>query len=266
MIGLPLIALIVACVLSTRLRGAEPLKAATLLCWLGLNAYVIIFTISIYLFAISEGTLAMGGVQPYYFELALAGTILNLIFLASEFTVWISRVRLLPSVVRTGIQWAPAIVAALILLLGGVRLQRFTTYHPSNDVVNATTAEWLRESLSPSDRILAIDHAGVIGYVSELSVVNGDGLINSWEYWETLRAGSLESWLQRNEVAYLYVGTGEGDPVGSLEMREGRPVVVIKLHLRGTRKYELIAEVGQEVYRAPFQWVFPVSAIRFKVD
>lgn len=60
----------------------------------------------------------------------------------------------------------------------------------------------LNEFTDPSDKILQIDGSGVVGFFSERMVINGDGLINSFEYLNILKNHRLDSYLKNMEVKY----------------------------------------------------------------
>jgi hypothetical protein len=258
----PLLALAVSVVVLVQLRrspGHE--SAAAWLSWLGFNVYTIVYSASVYLFATGEGTLRTGGVQEWYFVLTVSGAAINALLLVRKAVSLLQRWRPL----RPVLVWAPLLVALLVLAVGGTRLYRFYSSYPTPDILDAATADWMRESLPEDARIYVIDHAGIIGYSSERSVVNGDGLINGWAYWQALRDGRLEQWLSEHEVEYIGVGTSVGDAVGVEEIRDGRSVVVARLALRGTKAYELIAPKGTELYESAQRWVFPMSAVTVRV-
>jgi len=70
--------------------------------------------------------------------------------------------------------------------------------------VRYRTALWIRDSI-PEDVVLAAWNAGQVGFFSEHSVINLDGLINSRDYFESVLLGraSLFQYLRRNNVRYL---------------------------------------------------------------
>src|SRR4029077_13881509 len=47
-------------------------------------------------------------------------------------------------------------------------------------------AQWARVNL-PADAVIGAWNAGAIGYLSERRVVNLDGVVNSWDYYQTQR-------------------------------------------------------------------------------
>lgn len=60
----------------------------------------------------------------------------------------------------------------------------------------------LNEFTDPSDKILQIDGSGIVGFFSERIVINGDGLINSFEYLNVLKSHRLGVYLKKREVKY----------------------------------------------------------------
>lgn len=62
-------------------------------------------------------------------------------------------------------------------------------------------AAWARENL-PADTIIGAWNAGAIGYLSERRVINLDGLINSWDYYQVERYDLCHYW-QEMGVTYL---------------------------------------------------------------
>jgi len=60
----------------------------------------------------------------------------------------------------------------------------------------------LKKATSEEDRIFMIDLSGITGYFSERNVINGDGLINNFEYWEYKSAGKLEDYLKVKNIGY----------------------------------------------------------------
>ncbi len=62
-------------------------------------------------------------------------------------------------------------------------------------------AQWIRANL-PADTVIGAWNAGAIGYLSERRVVNLDGLVNSWEYYQTKRYDLCRYW---QEIGITYV-------------------------------------------------------------
>lgn len=74
-------------------------------------------------------------------------------------------------------------------------------------------AEWIRRSLPPGARLFQVDVSGMIGYFSERSLINGDGLIDGWEYQDSLRAGRAPEYLAEKGVTHWSRTNGRG-PAG----------------------------------------------------
>jgi hypothetical protein len=64
-------------------------------------------------------------------------------------------------------------------------------------------ASWMSTHLPGEARVYQVDNSGVVAYLSGRSVINGDGLINSWAYQESLRRGELPSYLAEHKVTYF---------------------------------------------------------------
>jgi len=62
-------------------------------------------------------------------------------------------------------------------------------------------AQWIRANL-PADTVVGAWNAGAIGYLSERRVVNLDGLVNSWEYYQTERYDLCRYW-QETGITYV---------------------------------------------------------------
>jgi hypothetical protein len=63
-------------------------------------------------------------------------------------------------------------------------------------------AQWLNRNLADTPRVGVFD-SGIVGYFSDMPIVNLDGLINSVEYLQTLKSGKLEEYLARNNIRYV---------------------------------------------------------------
>jgi hypothetical protein len=105
--------------------------------------------------------------------------------------------------VRRG--WAMA--AVVVAIVGAVAVQVYSFRLREGRFQSDTyrVALWVRENL-PEDAVLSATDTGVFAYFSERSTVNLDGLINSFEYLERLRAGGgqVEAYLAEKGVRYLF--------------------------------------------------------------
>ncbi|MFL5803540.1 MAG: hypothetical protein ACJ8CR_17575 [Roseiflexaceae bacterium] len=62
-------------------------------------------------------------------------------------------------------------------------------------------ARWARANLPP-DAIVGVWNAGTIGYLAQRRVINLDGLVNSWTYFQAERFDLCTYW-RKNQVTYL---------------------------------------------------------------
>jgi hypothetical protein len=68
-----------------------------------------------------------------------------------------------------------------------------------------------RHLLPPDARIYQVDGSGFTGYWLERQLVNGDGLVNTYEYARRLRAKKLAGYLGENGICYLVTDAPVGD-------------------------------------------------------
>ena len=73
-------------------------------------------------------------------------------------------------------------------------------------------SEFLKSHLNNNERVLQVDLSGCIGYFSERAIVNGDGLINSFEYFDALKNKKLFDYLKKYNINYYSTYTIEVDP------------------------------------------------------
>jgi hypothetical protein len=62
---------------------------------------------------------------------------------------------------------------------------------------------WIDDRLPAPARVFQVDNSGIVAYFAERAVINGDGLINGWDYQRALRAGRLPEYLASLNVEYL---------------------------------------------------------------
>jgi hypothetical protein len=63
-------------------------------------------------------------------------------------------------------------------------------------------AKLLNEKTTKEDRIFQIDFSGIVGFISERHIINGDGLANSFEYLNYKREGRLKEYFINYRVNY----------------------------------------------------------------
>lgn len=100
---------------------------------------------------------------------------------------------------------ALAAIAVLLFAAGGAKVLSSTLGMETDSswrVQSYRAARWARNSTAPH-AVFAMKDAGNFGYFSKRAVINLDGLVNSGEYQEVLRDGSLREYLKTNHVGYL---------------------------------------------------------------
>lgn len=64
-------------------------------------------------------------------------------------------------------------------------------------------AKEVKEIVREDERIYQIDYSGLISFFSERKIINGDGLMNNYEYYKILKQGRLLEYLKRVNPDYL---------------------------------------------------------------
>ncbi len=124
----------------------------------------------------------------------------------------------------------PAVVLILLTVRGTsawIRAERKAVGQP---LVNA--ARWIARTL-PEDARIASWNAGTIAYLAGRKVVNLDGLVNSWEYFEQERHDVCGYWRQQR-ITHLVDLFRDG------ESREIRPIAPIPIRLSCAGNLELL--------------------------
>ncbi|HMS32701.1 MAG TPA: hypothetical protein PKC91_01310 [Ignavibacteria bacterium] len=78
-----------------------------------------------------------------------------------------------------------------------------SAYYYSKEIKNNTGEE---------DKIFMIDLSGIIGFFSERKIINGDGLINSYEYQKYLSSGNLTDYFKVKEIDYYSTYSQDNAP------------------------------------------------------
>lgn len=141
---------------------------------------------------------------------------------------------------------AALIGAALVLV--GAQAASISRLHLGFAGATGEAGEWVAHTL-PKDIRLGMKDSGAFSYFSERSVVNLDGVANSFEFQETLCRGELRDYLERNHVGYLvqHAVPGLTDP------SKDRFELVYPCHFEGGRDSVLTVRREQEIYRgAPY--------------
>lgn len=99
------------------------------------------------------------------------------------------------------------------------------------------------ESLVKEDEcIFQVDYCGVTGFFSNRKVINGDGLINSFEYQQYLSNGKIGDYLEKYDVKYystysskniykdsIYIDDNFSDKTNGKEFIFGKPSLVLEM-------------------------------------
>lgn len=122
----------------------------------------------------------------------------------------------------TGRSAARVLSPLLALLLGPLVVAFVFQYRTFADPhlrsileTNHEAGEWIDRAL-PTDAVLGSWDAGVVGYFSHRSVINLDGVANSYAYYQAGRSGQVGAFLEDRRLGWLVnhgeAPTGEPDP------------------------------------------------------
>jgi hypothetical protein len=110
-----------------------------------------------------------------------------------------------------------ALICVLLPLLAGCQYLGYYFYR-MKEMPNGTSAGfyqgalWIKKHIS-EEAVLAGTDVGLIGYFSDRTVINLDGLINSYEFYEYLKRHQRDEFLVKKKADYL---VGVGQCVGNL--------------------------------------------------
>jgi len=110
-----------------------------------------------------------------------------------------------------------ALICVLLPLLAGCQYLGYLNYR-MKEMPNGTSAgfyraaTWIKENIE-EEAVLAGTDVGLIGYFSDRTVINLDGLINSYEFYEYLKRQERDKFLVKKKTDYL---VGVGQCVGNL--------------------------------------------------
>lgn len=104
----------------------------------------------------------------------------------------------------------------------------------------------LKEVTSPEDRILQMDMSGIVGFFSERKIINGDGFINSFEYWNYVSSNNLEKYLKDKQINF-YSTHSEDDNFSQLDFTD-------KIYSNNVGGYHFTFSVSDLVFKMPFSY------------
>lgn len=70
----------------------------------------------------------------------------------------------------------------------------------------------VRRIVPEHEAIFQLDGCGYTGFFSGRPIVNGDGLVNSYAYFQRLKANELGDYLRENKIRYVITNSPLGDP------------------------------------------------------
>lgn len=104
---------------------------------------------------------------------------------------------------RAAAGWAAGtLLVALASLAPVIRRDWRTDYTQSWTVQAYEAARWAQQN-TPADAVFAMRDAGNFGWFSRRRVVNLDGIVNTFAYQDSLRAGRFEGFLRSRGVSYF---------------------------------------------------------------
>jgi len=100
----------------------------------------------------------------------------------------------------------------------------------------------LERLVKEDECIFQVDYCGVTGFFSDRKVINGDGLINSFEYLQYLSTGKIDDYLEKYDVKYystysaksiykdsVYIDDNFSDKTNGKEFIFGKPSLVLEM-------------------------------------
>jgi hypothetical protein len=102
-----------------------------------------------------------------------------------------------------------------LLAIGVVCIFMFYFYHSRiTNTRNNFVYEYAREiknQVAPDETVFQIDYSGFVGFFSERKVINGDGLVNSFEYNDYVKRNALPEYLKKYKVDYYSTYAANSD-------------------------------------------------------
>lgn len=149
--------------------------------------------------------LLRGGLESWYLGMPLAAAVVAAVSLVEAWT------RSRPALARLGA--TVVVIGAIAATALAVRVQTGRGWFFSDGL---RAARWIDETLPPEARVFQVDNAGIVAYFAHRAVVNGDGLINSWEYQRALRTDRLPAYLAEHRLDTIVFDEDHGGPLSLL--------------------------------------------------
>ncbi|MFI5316514.1 MAG: hypothetical protein ACHQ6T_12500 [Myxococcota bacterium] len=143
---------------------------------------------------------------------------------------------------RPALPLAAAAVAALLVAVQAAAILRLPLTFTG---AGREAGEWVARTL-PADAVLAMKDSGAFSYYARRRVMNLDGVVNSFEFAETVCRGELADFLRAHHVEYVAQHSVPPDVRGgNYESFTQR----YPCHLSGGRDSDLVLRREREVYR-----------------
>lgn len=115
----------------------------------------------------------------------------------------------------------------------------------------------IKQNTAEDDRIFMIDLSGIAGYFSERKIINGDGLVNSFEYWKYRNSDNLSEYFKKTGVNYY---ASYSTSKGNHEMRDSSGYYIDKCYSNKFGGYSFTFPHEQLIYKAPYYYFHAVNS------
>ena len=144
---------------------------------------------------VAQAVLLPGQTGPWYYGIELLAVVVGSTLLACRVR-WFERALVGVSLAR---------LAALVILLVALSVARGRgRLHEKTSFCNAMMqmAGVIDRVTEPGARI-GSRNAGLLGFASSRTVVNLDGLVNDWEYYDAVARGDVRAWMALRHIRYF---------------------------------------------------------------
>lgn len=190
-----LLALYFSILLLRKLKEADDRQSARFL--LALNVYVLAF-LSLIALTLREPP------RTWYYTVA--------------FTILIGAAAWLRSRSESQSNTSFAVASAAVCIASLLALFKLYGSSPRGNAL--ATAAWVRQNLGPDEAAFVSDGSGIVNYFAERHVINGDGLVNNFEYQRYVREKRVREYLEKNRVRYVLanVNSPDKEPEGEVNV------------------------------------------------
>ena len=115
----------------------------------------------------------------------------------------------------------------------------------------------LKKNTNENDRIFMIDLSGIVGYFSERKIINGDGLVNSFEYWKYRDSDSLKKYFEKENInMYSSYSTSKGNH----EMKDSAGYLIDKCYSNKFGGYHFTFPKENLILKVPYYYFHAVNS------